>query len=710
MPQFTVPGYRYLGPGNDTFSGDEPINEADATALIHDLDYSFARNNKDIHWADYTALSRFKQDWNRTKSLGSLLGLIGLGAKYGVESVFGTLYPLSMPDRKKALNFGQILYAERVAAQKKAFDELPRGHEFVNFHDFVKRSPYAKQISDKYIRGGQEYRRLQGVHNTSFQKRPADTPIAAEPAEKRTDTGAGHAGPSYQTDPEPGPSRPDTSLSPGTNAAIDEALRASESSDLPDTGLLDPNLPTGTSQAMDVDPGENTSGTGRGASSGARGGASGGLSGGPIWIRPSATHANGVAEFHKSRIMFSWGYSSENIQSVLEQGTQKDHLIDHFTTSLALVPVDFLPFYLSEAEYLNLPYGSRVVKVWCTITSLGTRTAFEMGGTSSGTATSEYVPIGLVAEGLNKKLYGRNYTYNTTSTKPMVPAELERLQVSPIVKRYYDSVRSNVMLNPTAMNEYYTHEWNRSGNPDDSKYPEYMIHDKGVVRADNLVHQFLINNSIGQEIAHYEYEPKLSFIRAQKEHFVPYDRRGNKFETPQSRMQSIALQFFKNNNKPALGHVGLSAERGAQDILNNQVAENYQRQLENYGAFHPTRGSESATAQPQLHVGLLPTPQLIPNSAEPTWLNSSAYWKVECGIKITYDFGSCFTHGVPISWPEDVHFVPNAMSTYTDGQTLFGCNDAQTGNLQARRHRVEEEYDCIEEELQELALTRRIRK
>lgn len=96
--------------------------------------------------------------------------------------------------------------------------------------------------------------------------------------------------------------------------------------------------------------------------------------------------------FSKTKILCSYRYRTENIQW---------ENIDIITTPLALVPVNFLTFYLSEAKFDMLPSTAKVTKVSCRVTPLGTRTAFDIGSTLSGTATSEYVPIGLVAAGIN---------------------------------------------------------------------------------------------------------------------------------------------------------------------------------------------------------------------------------------------------------------------------------------------------------------------
>lgn len=104
----TVPFMKYSGPGNPTNIG-EPVNEADRFAKIHDLEYAYAKfryNNgkiteeqlkKETDAADVKFMK--SNGWNITASmdpreqLASIIGALGIGVKYGTESVVGQIYP-----------------------------------------------------------------------------------------------------------------------------------------------------------------------------------------------------------------------------------------------------------------------------------------------------------------------------------------------------------------------------------------------------------------------------------------------------------------------------------------------------------------------------------------------------------------------------------------------------------------------------------------
>lgn len=696
------PGYRYLGPGNDA-NGLPPVNDTDEIAHRHDLAYELARGPEDIRESDREAIRDFYEEGG----LAGAVGAVGLAGKYATESVSGVLYP-SMPRRgDRVTSFGQYLYSRK----QKHLSDIYRQtrNQYVNYNEFLK-SDRVKEIRRHFERGGAYYSTVESDYRAQYPSGSTNlresTISAQDLAEAGTsgvkrpapDSGAGAAEPKRVAVAD-SPGSPDTGgfeLSPGTVAFLDNLVN--------DTGVVgaeatsggEAAVPAGVSTgggAMDVDQ----SGSARGPNTGARGGASGVGSGGgsganvapnPItWVRPSQPSQPATVRFNKTRIMYSYGYSTENIQQ------PEPAYVENITTPLALVPVDALPFYLSEAEYQCLPFGARASKVWCTVTPLGTRTAFDVGTTLSGTATSEYVAIGMVAEGLNMEFYGRNKEYGVVGTAPMKPTSTKGLSLKDMTSKLYSHVSSNAMCVPQPMDIYFVHEWNRSENPSANLLPLYQVHDRGVARFDEKVHQFLINQAIGQPIAEYSYTPKCSMLKANKDHFVPWDRRGNALESALPRAHSMALRLFETaTNVPAIGDVGFGTSTEV-PVYINQVQPAYYRQIENYGAFKPGAGTSDYGAQPQLHVGIQATPQLNPASESISYLNSACYWKIECGIEIAFDVNSAFSVGQAVSWPLEVSFVPNESIKYTDGQCLFGQTDTGSGNVTTNLE--EDDYDDL---------------
>lgn len=92
MPKFTLPGHKYLGPGNPYPNG-KPTNSADAIAKKHDKSYIDAQSENDILESDWKYTKEFAKDFINNPSVGSAAGAIGLGVKTGAERLIGVQYP-----------------------------------------------------------------------------------------------------------------------------------------------------------------------------------------------------------------------------------------------------------------------------------------------------------------------------------------------------------------------------------------------------------------------------------------------------------------------------------------------------------------------------------------------------------------------------------------------------------------------------------------
>lgn len=92
MPKFTLPGHKYLGPGNPYPNG-KPTNSADAIAKKHDKSYIDAQSENDILESDWKYTKEFAKDFINNPSIGSAAGAIGLGVKTGTERLIGVQYP-----------------------------------------------------------------------------------------------------------------------------------------------------------------------------------------------------------------------------------------------------------------------------------------------------------------------------------------------------------------------------------------------------------------------------------------------------------------------------------------------------------------------------------------------------------------------------------------------------------------------------------------
>jgi hypothetical protein len=103
----TLPGHKYIGPGNDENSG-TPVDTDDAIAQAHDIAYANAKTQQDVINADTDAIAQFDHDWNSNTNFHSLAGRTGLQIKKTIEGYTGVIYPSSLPTGEQWANIHLI--------------------------------------------------------------------------------------------------------------------------------------------------------------------------------------------------------------------------------------------------------------------------------------------------------------------------------------------------------------------------------------------------------------------------------------------------------------------------------------------------------------------------------------------------------------------------------------------------------------------------
>nr|QOD39468.1 ORF1 [uncultured densovirus] len=95
-PFVALPDHNFLGPGNDAYSGQVPLDSDDRTAQQHDKDYANAKSQSDIREADREFISA-SIDETLKGNLHSAIGGAGVGLKYLGETFTGVKYPPNLP-------------------------------------------------------------------------------------------------------------------------------------------------------------------------------------------------------------------------------------------------------------------------------------------------------------------------------------------------------------------------------------------------------------------------------------------------------------------------------------------------------------------------------------------------------------------------------------------------------------------------------------
>lgn len=93
-PHITLPGHKYLGPGNSINTGVHPVDEDDLDAFNHDIDYSKSKTPEEVRKADREHILN-TLDKAKSGDIHSIISNLGIGTKYAVESISGVKYPYS---------------------------------------------------------------------------------------------------------------------------------------------------------------------------------------------------------------------------------------------------------------------------------------------------------------------------------------------------------------------------------------------------------------------------------------------------------------------------------------------------------------------------------------------------------------------------------------------------------------------------------------
>lgn len=134
--------------------------------------------------------------------------------------------------------------------------------------------------------------------------------------------------------------------------------------------------------------------------------------------------------FRNKFIIKSWAYSGKVVKTdaAIVKEYKNDKILAGTSanlpqptrcTSLAMLPVMHVAFYLSPVEWEMLPESSRVLKAGVRVIPLGNTVSFDYGSSLAGSATSEHVVLYARAKGLESKLPVYPFWYAPTTADPM---------------------------------------------------------------------------------------------------------------------------------------------------------------------------------------------------------------------------------------------------------------------------------------------------
>lgn len=141
---------------------------------------------------------------------------------------------------------------------------------------------------------------------------------------------------------------------------------------------------------------------------------------------------NKTQMFTRSRILKTWGNAN-----FFKEGSG-DQIKKEFVVPLCWLPVEVLSFYISQAEYIALPLGSKVIRVKYQVTPLGTACCFNTNTANSAWTNSTQTIFGFHTLGLNKTGYCKPVKITERQPdKPMIIKSVGDVKPDDLSARWY---------------------------------------------------------------------------------------------------------------------------------------------------------------------------------------------------------------------------------------------------------------------------------
>ncbi|XP_073979997.1 uncharacterized protein isoform X1 [Rhodnius prolixus] len=342
--------------------------------------------------------------------------------------------------------------------------------------------------------------------------------------------------------------------------------------------------------------------------------------------------------FEHVHLINTWG----NAYKVATPGTEFKTKV--MLTSLACLPVSAVCFWMSYAEYKNLPDGTRIVRVECIVTPKGFKTSFDTGTSITSSANNTQGVFGQCAVGLNNKLMIRNYEIERNTTAPMVIDNFNVPKTHDISERlwghhmYDDNYDVSI---PTCMGisralKLYAGILQPYKDTDKNKqvsagWPELNKHLK--------MYNYL--DHIDIPVVHYHYDIKTNVLKAKQTQIDIDDAAhhecimgGEDISLYKGKVDKEAFTITRINK--------LNSIKRTENSYDNYIKECVE-QCHSVTILDHTPPN-SGHAQPSLHIGILPIQSNAPDKELQEYVTACATWEVKTRIELVTDYNQDYIH------------------------------------------------------------------
>nr|WCC72504.1 ORF4 [Afoambidensovirus incertum 1] len=338
--------------------------------------------------------------------------------------------------------------------------------------------------------------------------------------------------------------------------------------------------------------------------------------------------------FHKEHNFLLWGN-----RWLSGPTTMNDKQVGrHICTSFADFPVNYLGFYMNEADFDMLPKTADIFVDFCSvdIIPMGETTSFLTGTTLSSSASAYHFLHGMFAVGLNRNL-------PTTSVEiklkegSMEVDKAEYYKLSNIRERLYGITDSSdakwLQDYPTSLKHF--RDWNyrtclnHPGDTTSDKANKFSAVDSGQYDLTKFVYDFNWMEC-KDRVFHYDYKPTFAPIMSGRH--MQYNGFINKSVTGGTILPCADIGWYlKKNNDNSIAYMH-------ENSFGNEIDQTEFERLDQVIEKGPSISHIGAQRQrvgppPSLNFGLYPTRSNTPTSEFET-VNSAVYIKVATKIDI----------------------------------------------------------------------------
>lgn len=336
--------------------------------------------------------------------------------------------------------------------------------------------------------------------------------------------------------------------------------------------------------------------------------------------------------FTRTRILKTWGNAH------FFKDNNGGQIKKEFVVPLCWLPVEMLSFYISQAEYISLPLGSKVIRIKYQVTPLGTACCFNTNTANQAWTNSTQTIFGFHSVGLNKTGYCKPIKIvKRTDDKPMIITQVGEVVPEELSSRWYGAETLSKTNYGCTQGVIRSVPWyTQVAVPDSNTFSSFH----GTWDLSRHLTQWEFHSHINVPIIDVDFNCSNGYIKQKSYAYNIHDgtvNLSNNYQnaTELKHIKPAQQEFF---NKDYLLKSG---------SLNMQPLKNEYNSLVNLPYLSKNNITTTAESVPSCNFGVMAVQSNAPDDGltlEPQFINVAAYYKVSTLIEFDIHLNTSATH------------------------------------------------------------------